>query len=59
MESVQKVVTLENIMILIVTPVGHVLQDAQAAPNGVVIIVKLDIICIIIPAFKVVQLVLT
>lgn len=59
MEYVQKVVTLGNTMILIVTPAGHVRQVVRAAPNGDVIIVKLGIICIITPAFKVVRLVLT
>lgn len=59
MDYAQKVVRLENIMILPRTPVGHVLLDAQAAPNGVVIIVKLDITCTTILAFKVAQQVLT
>lgn len=59
MDYAQKVVRLENIMILLRTPVGHVLLDAQAAPNGVVIIVKLDITCTTILAFKVAQQVLT
>lgn len=59
MDYAQKVVRLENIMILLRTPVEHVLQDAQAAQNGVVIIVKQDITCTTILAFKVAQLVPT